>query len=141
TIAGRHADHGRALLARARPPLGAFQPQRAGPHGPHALGTRQSIGAFPPQGAGPAQRLALVVQRGDTRIAPRNRGRNVLCETRVGPRQTLLFGRPPADPWLATPQQGAPLLRLGVWERARRRADHVSTLRQRAHPMPPWWPA
>src|SRR5947209_8146693 len=96
------------------PQRGEFQQQRAGTHGPNALGTLQYIVVFPPQGAGPEHRLEVVVQRGDTRIEPRNRGLNVLCETRVGPRQTVLIGSPHADQLLAAPKEGAQLLRLGV---------------------------
>ena len=50
-IAGRHAASGRAVLPCARPQLGKFQPQRAGTHGPKALGTLQQGVVFPPQWA------------------------------------------------------------------------------------------
>src|SRR6266481_2818386 len=45
-IEGRHADQGRDLLPRERPQLGEFQQQRAGTHGPNALGTLQQIVIF-----------------------------------------------------------------------------------------------
>jgi hypothetical protein len=44
----------------------------------------------------------------------------------------VLFRRPPADQWLATPEEGAPLVRLGVGPWARRRTDHVGTVGQGA---------
>ena len=131
-IAGRHADQGRDLLPRARPQLGACPPQRAGPHGPHARGTLPQIVIFPPPRAGPEPRLAVVVQRGDTRMAPRHRGRKSLREARARPRQAVRL-RGPHDPqWLAAPTQGTQRLRLGVRQRARRRAHPVGTMRQRA---------
>src|SRR5574341_1645839 len=99
-IEGRHTDQGRDLLPRERPQRGEFPQQRVGTHGPNALGTLQYIVVFPPQGAGPEQRLEGVVQRGDTCIEPGNMGLNVLCETCVGPRQTVLFGSPHAEQWL-----------------------------------------
>ncbi len=129
---GRHADAGRALLSRACPPRGEFQPQRAGPHGPHARGTRPPLVVFPPQGAGPEPRLEGGVQRGDARMEPRPRGGHSLREALARPRQAVLRRSPPDDPWLAAPKEGAQLWRLSVGPRARRRADHGGTRRPRA---------
>src|SRR3989442_1518940 len=130
TMQRRHADQGRDLLPRERPQLGEFQQQRVGTHGPNALGTLQQVVIFPPQRAGPESGLEVVVQRGDGRIEPRNMGSNILREARVRPRQAVLLRGPHADQWLAAPQKGAQLLRLGVGQRARRRADHVGKVRQ-----------
>src|SRR5215831_15810815 len=78
TIERRHTDQGSDLLPRERPQLGEFQQQRAGTHGPNALGTLQQLVLLPPQRAGPEHRLQVVVQRGDARIEPGNMGLNVL---------------------------------------------------------------
>src|SRR6266567_19853 len=103
-IEGRHADQGRDLLPRERPQLGEFQQQRAGTHGPNALGTLQQIVIFPPQRASPEQRLEVVVQRGDTRIEPRNMGSNILREAHARPRQAVLLRGPYDNQLLAAPK-------------------------------------
>ena len=59
-------------------------------------------------------------------------GRNVLREARARPRQAVLLRGPHDDQLLAAPQEGAQLLRLGVGQRARRRADHVGKVGQGA---------
>ena len=98
--------------------------------GPNALGTLPQIVVFPPQRAGPEHRLEVVVQRGDARIEPRHMGRTILREARARPRQAVLLRGPHDDQWLAAPQKGAQLLRLGVGQRPGRRADHVGTVGQ-----------
>src|SRR5882672_1690570 len=90
TIQWRHADQGRDLLPRERPQLREFQQQRAGTHGPNALGTLQQVVLVPPQRAGPEYGLEVVVQRGDGRIEPRNMGSNVRLEAPARPRQAVL---------------------------------------------------
>src|SRR6266571_1574879 len=109
-IEGRHADQGRDLLPRECPQLGEFQQQRAGTHGPNALGTLQQIVVFPPQWAGPERPLEVVVQRGDVRIEPRNMGNNSLRKALACPRQAVLFCGSHDDQWLAAPQKGTQLL-------------------------------
>ena len=59
-------------------------------------------------------------------------GLNILREAPARPRQAVLLRGPHDDQLLAAPKQGAQLLRLGVGQRAGRRADHVGTVRQGA---------
>jgi len=124
---GRHPDHGRALLPRARPQRGEVPEQRAGPHGPHARGTLPPLGMVPPQRAGPEPHREVVVQRGGPRMAPRPRGRTRLREARARPRQAVLRRGPQDDQLVAASQEGAQRLRLGVGPRPGRRADHGGT--------------
>ena len=126
-MAGRHADPGRALLPCARPPRGACQPPRAGTHRAQALGTRPPGVVCPPPRAGPEPRPAGVVPRGAPRLTPRQRGRHRLRAARARPREAVRRRGPHAAPWLAAPQEGAPLRRRGVGPRPRRGADHVGT--------------
>ena len=96
---------------------------------------------FPPQGAGPEHRIEVVVQRGDVRIEPRNMGNNILRQALARPRQAVLLRGPHDDQLLAAPKQGTQLLRLGVRQRARRWANHVSKMRQRTGiQRSPYWP-
>src|SRR5438445_11956313 len=104
TIERRHADQGRDLLPRERPQLGECQQQGPGTHGPNALGTLQQIVIFPPQWAGPEHRLEVVVQRGDSRIEPRNMGRNILREALARPREAVLLRGPHDNQLLAAPK-------------------------------------
>ena len=94
------------------------------------LATRQQVVVFPPEGAGPEHRLEVVVQCGDPHIEPRHMGRNILREALARPHEAILIRGPQADQWLAAPQESAQFLRLGVGQRARRRADHVSQVSQ-----------
>jgi hypothetical protein len=55
-------------------------------------------------------------------------GGNILREALARPRETVLFRGPHADQLLAASQEGAQLLRLGVGQWARRRADHVGNV-------------
>ena len=57
---------------------------------------------------------------------------DVRLEATARPRQTVLLGGPHNHQLLATPEQGAQLLRLGVRQRARRRTNHVGNMCQRA---------
>src|SRR6267142_3014782 len=91
TMEWGHTDQRRDLLPRERPQLGELAPQRVGTHRPNALGALQQLVICPPQRAGPEQRLEVVVQRGDARIAPRNMGCNVLREPLARPRQAVLL--------------------------------------------------
>ena len=59
-------------------------------------------------------------------------GLDGLREARARPRQAVLLRGPHDDQLLAAPQEGAQLLRLGVRQWARRRTDHVGTMRQDA---------
>ena len=59
-------------------------------------------------------------------------GRNVLREAPARPREAVLFRGPHDNQLLAAPKKGTQLLRLGVGQRSRRRADHVGKMRQRA---------
>src|SRR6266849_3881465 len=110
TMQRRHADQGGALLPRERPQRGEFQPQRAGTHGPNALGTLPQVVMFPPQRAGPEYGLEVVVQRGDGRIEPRHMGSNVRLEAPARPRQAVLLRGPHDNQLLAAPKKGAQLL-------------------------------
>ena len=64
------------------------------------------------------------------RLAPGHRGLDVLCQALARPRQAVRCRGPHAAQGLAAPQEGAPLLRLGVGQRPGRRADHVGTVGQ-----------
>jgi hypothetical protein len=57
---------------------------------------------------------------------------DILREARARPRQAVVLRGPHADQLLAAPKEGAQLLRLGVGQWARRRADHVGKMRQYA---------
>ena len=97
---------------------------------PWALCHRSSFSRH--QGAGPEHRLEVVVQRGDGRIEPRHRGNKSLRKALACPRQAVLCCGPHDDQWLAAPQKGTQLLRLGVGQRSGCRADHVGTVGQGA---------
>ena len=126
-LAWCHAYQRRDLLARARPQRGECQQQCPGTHGANPRGTRHQVIVCPPQWASPAQRLAVVVQRGDIRLAPRQRGHTILRKARARPRQAVLLRGPQDEQWLAAPHQGSQLLRLGGGPRPGRRAAHVGT--------------
>src|SRR5262252_7723196 len=87
----RHADQGRNVLPRARPQLGEFQQERPGTHGPNAWNTLHQVIVFSPQWARPEQRLEVVVERGNARIAPGNMGLNVLRQAPARPREAVLW--------------------------------------------------
>ena len=138
----RHADQGRDLLPRERPQLGECQQQRAGTHGPHALGTLQQIVMFPPQRAGPEPRLEVVVQRGDPRIAPRHMGRNILREARARPREAVAAPRSACR----SVAGGAPGGRAAPASGRRGAAAALGGSRRQSgrgpgHPTPPFLPA
>ena len=59
-------------------------------------------------------------------------GLDILHEALTCPCQTVVLRGPHDNQWLATPQQSAQLLRLGVRQRAGRRTNHVGKVGQGA---------
>jgi hypothetical protein len=90
-------------------------------------GTLQEIVVVSPHWAGPEPSLEGVVQRGDARLEPGERGRNGRDAARTCPREAMLRRRAHDDALLAAPHKGAQLLPLGVEQRPGRRAAHVRT--------------
>ena len=120
------------MLPRERPQLGECQQQRPGTHRPQARDTLPEVVVYSPQRTGPEQRLHVVVQRRQARLAPGHMSLDGLGQAPARSREAVLFRRVHADPWLVAAQEGAQLRRLGVGPWPGHRAAHIGTVGQGA---------